>query len=50
MEIGFVTNQIHYNRGADLFTYLSDTSVFDIHDGSIFALEGSDTVRSAKSY
>ncbi|KAL5498935.1 hypothetical protein ACEPAH_1453 [Sanghuangporus vaninii] len=32
--------QIHYNQGADLFTYLKDASVFDIKEGYIMALEG----------
>ncbi|EJC99191.1 enolase C-terminal domain-like protein [Fomitiporia mediterranea MF3/22] len=32
--------QIHYNQGADLFTYLLDSAVFDIEDGCIKALEG----------
>ncbi|KAH8105793.1 enolase C-terminal domain-like protein [Phellopilus nigrolimitatus] len=32
--------QIHYNQGADLFTYLVDSSVFDIKDGFVSALEG----------
>ena len=32
--------QIHYNQGADLFTYLVNTSVFDIHDGCVKTLEG----------
>ncbi|TCD66926.1 hypothetical protein EIP91_000765 [Steccherinum ochraceum] len=32
--------QIHYNKGADLFTYLKDASVFAIHDGYVAALTG----------
>ncbi|KAL5481099.1 hypothetical protein ACEPAI_10040 [Sanghuangporus weigelae] len=32
--------QIHYNQGADLFTYLKDASIFDIKEGYIMALEG----------
>ena len=33
-------NQIHYNQGADLFTYLSDSSVFAVKDGHVEALQG----------
>lgn len=32
--------QIHYNQGADLFTYLSDSSVFAVKDGHVEALQG----------
>ena len=32
--------QIHYNLGADLFTYLKDASVFAVKNGYIEALEG----------
>ncbi|KZV66000.1 enolase C-terminal domain-like protein [Peniophora sp. CONT] len=32
--------QMHYNQGADLFTYLADSSVFAIKDGCIEALTG----------
>ncbi|THH30891.1 hypothetical protein EUX98_g3274 [Antrodiella citrinella] len=32
--------QIHYNKGADLFTYLKDSSVFAIQNGYIEALSG----------
>ncbi|VDB91240.1 unnamed protein product [Peniophora sp. CBMAI 1063] len=32
--------QIHYNQGADLFTYLSDSSVFAIKAGYVEALTG----------
>ncbi|KAI0074077.1 enolase C-terminal domain-like protein [Panus rudis PR-1116 ss-1] len=32
--------QIHYNQGADLFTYLVDSSVFAVKDGYVNALEG----------
>ncbi|KAI0338018.1 enolase C-terminal domain-like protein [Trametopsis cervina] len=32
--------QIHYNKGADLFTYLSDSKVFTIKDGYIDVLNG----------
>ncbi|KAK7676391.1 hypothetical protein QCA50_020654 [Cerrena zonata] len=32
--------QMHYNKGADLLTYLVDSSVFSIKDGYVDALEG----------
>ena len=32
--------QIHYNQGADLFTYLEDPSVFTVKEGCIDALYG----------
>ncbi|THH21148.1 hypothetical protein EW146_g361 [Bondarzewia mesenterica] len=32
--------QIHYNKGADLFTYLVDPSVFAVSDGHVEALQG----------
>jgi len=32
--------EMHYNRGADLLTYLVDPSVFDIKDGYVEALQG----------
>ena len=32
--------QIHYNKGADLFTYLADSSVFAVKDGYIDILTG----------
>lgn len=31
--------QIHYNQGADLFTYLKDASIFAVKNGYIEALE-----------
>ena len=32
--------KMHYNQGADLFTYIQDVSVFDIKEGYIKKLEG----------
>ena len=36
-------HQMHYNQGADLFTYLGDQSVFAIKDGYVDALTGRST-------
>ncbi|PIL23110.1 hypothetical protein GSI_14419 [Ganoderma sinense ZZ0214-1] len=35
------TAQMHYNQGADLLTYLVDPSVFNVHNGYVEALQGS---------
>ena len=32
--------QMHYNKGADLFTYLPESSVFSVKDGYVDVLEG----------
>ncbi|TFY69569.1 hypothetical protein EVG20_g3109 [Dentipellis fragilis] len=32
--------QMHYNQGADLFTYLSDASIFAVKEGHVEALQG----------
>lgn len=36
--------QMHYNKGADLMTYLVDSSVFNVKDGYVDALEGTSFV------
>lgn len=42
-------NQMHYNEGADLLTYLVDPLVFAIKDGYVEALQGTYFIPSIRT-